>query len=61
MIYESVDAATPIRQGDIFRNVPRVDISLNRMHVVARENGNTQALELDWVDALDETYGCRGI
>lgn len=31
MIYETVDLSDPIRQGDIFFNVPRVDFSSQKI------------------------------
>jgi hypothetical protein len=34
MIYEFPDASRPIRQGDIFLGLPRIDISLNKMLLV---------------------------
>jgi hypothetical protein len=33
MIYEFPDTSIPIRQGDIFVGLPRVDISLNKVVV----------------------------
>jgi hypothetical protein len=35
MIYEFPDITAPIRQGDIFLGVPRVDISLNQVLIVS--------------------------
>jgi len=35
MIYEFPDASMPIRQGDIFIGLPRVDISLNKIIMVS--------------------------
>ncbi|MGA3079435.1 MAG: hypothetical protein ABSG56_37880 [Bryobacteraceae bacterium] len=50
MIYETVAADRPIRQGDIFRHVPRVDMSLTSLPVVeddgTREE-NWQTIELN--------------
>ena len=31
MIYETVDPLEPIRQGDIFKHVPRVDMKLSEL------------------------------
>jgi len=42
MIYEFPDISAPIRQGDIFVGLPRVDISLNKV-VVVSEAGETVA------------------
>ncbi|MCA9442137.1 MAG: hypothetical protein KC964_15130 [Candidatus Omnitrophica bacterium] len=38
MIYEYPDRDAPIRQGDIFFNVPRIEFSLEKM-VIAEEHG----------------------
>ncbi len=54
MIYERVAPATPIRQGDIFRDLPRVDVSLEMMTVIAREDGEAHPVEQDWLDALTD-------
>lgn len=52
MIYEYPESDTPIRQGDIFVGLPRVDISLREM-LLANEEGESFA---DWQDlALQET------
>lgn len=37
MIYERVEQITPVRQGDIFRNIPRLEISLAEIPVVDDE------------------------
>lgn len=46
MIYEFPDESVPIRQGDIFVGLPRVDISLNNV-VVAERSGERLA---SWVE-----------
>jgi hypothetical protein len=46
MIYTSIDSASPIRQGDIFRGIPRVDLDLSNLNVVAPD-GNIE-LDKDW-------------
>ena len=51
MIYESAPLNEPIRQGDIFRNIPRVDLSFATMAVV---DGDGQR-ELQWKDALSDS------
>lgn len=38
MIYEFPEPATPIRQGDIFRNLPRVDLSLAELSIINQRN-----------------------
>ena len=40
MIYEPVDANAPIRQGDIFKAVPRVESPLDRLAIL-KEDGTT--------------------
>jgi hypothetical protein len=56
MIYQPVDPRDPIRQGDIIRRVPRVDLSLQRMIVLSRNNGDIEHVELSWNDAIvDDT------
>lgn len=37
MIYEEADPGSPIRQGDIFRDIPRVDFSLKTVAAVDKE------------------------
>jgi hypothetical protein len=51
MIYEFPAEDAPIRQGDIFVGLPRVDISLNRLPIVD-ENG--EQLEVSWTDVAKE-------
>jgi hypothetical protein len=52
VIYEAVAPDAPIQQGDIFRSIPRVDISLLQMTVLVKENDEEEARELAWTDAL---------
>lgn len=42
MIYEFPDTSAPIRQGDIFVGIPRMDISLNKV-IIADESGERLA------------------
>jgi hypothetical protein len=42
MIYDFPDKSAPIRQGDIFVGLPRIDISLNRVLIVG-ETGERMA------------------
>jgi hypothetical protein len=50
MIYEVPDASAPIRQGDIFLGLPRIDISLNSVIVVS-ETGERIA---KWADIAQQ-------
>ncbi len=50
MIYEFPDTSTPIRQGDIFIGLPRVDISLSRV-LLATEFGQR---EVTWAEIAQE-------
>lgn len=49
MIYEPVEKGQPIRQGDIFTNIPRVGLSLNAMAVSEDDGGFSQTSWLDFV------------
>lgn len=51
MIYEAVSPGEPIRQGDIFRDIPRVDLSLRRLAVVEDDD----PIETSWAELLAET------
>jgi hypothetical protein len=48
MIYHQVNEPDPIRQGDIFLNVPRFDISLNKLPIF-EEDG---CYDLTWNDII---------
>ena len=48
LIYVAPTPDEPIRQGDIFRRLPRLDLSLTRMPVVGRDN---RIREVAWEDA----------
>ena len=50
MIYEAVNVDAPIRQGDIFHHIPRVDLSLSNIAVVDEEGQRCVA----WRDLLEE-------
>jgi hypothetical protein len=50
MIYDGVNFADPIQQGDIFRNVPRVDFSLSTIAII---DANDEARETSWREALN--------
>lgn len=52
MIYEAVVPHAPIQQGDIFRNIPRVEISLARMSILVRRDEDTDVREVAWEAAL---------
>ncbi|MBI4475931.1 MAG: hypothetical protein HY654_02090, partial [Acidobacteria bacterium] len=47
MIYSPVAPDSPVRQGDLFRNVPRVDFSLNELSVVEQ---NDTIVATRWAD-----------
>jgi hypothetical protein len=51
MIYESVQIETPIKQGDIFRGIPRVDFSLSEVAIIDDDNTPRQ---VTWKDLLSE-------
>ncbi len=57
MIYESVKIDDPIRQGDIFRNVPRVDLSLADLVVVDDDDSR----QTTWRDLVLEGSATQGI
>ena len=50
MIYEPVEYSHPIKQGDIFRDVPRVDLSISQIAVVEDD----AIRSMTWDDALAE-------
>lgn len=43
MIYESIASTEELQQGDIFRSVPRSEISLSRLAIVAEDGQTEQA------------------
>lgn len=47
MIYEFPTPDEPIRQGDIFRSMPRMDLNLSKLPVISGE----EALQSDWLRA----------
>lgn len=47
MIYETPPTNSPIRQGDIFRAIPRVDLNLSKLPVLSGD----ESLEDDWLQA----------
>jgi len=50
MIYDFPKPDEPIQQGDIFRNIPRIDFDLGRLPIV--EDSNTSIK--DWINILDK-------
>lgn len=48
MIYEYPPPGEPIRQGDIFVGLPRLDISLKKVRVVGRDNQDDSVWETSW-------------
>lgn len=57
MVYERPSPGDPIRQGDIFRDVPRVDVSLEKLHAFDEQDN---PVEGRWVDLIDG-WGCRPV
>ena len=55
MIYDDVDEKEEIRQGDIFRNLPRVDISLKEITVFAGSGDSVSVEEMSWEDVLQRS------
>lgn len=53
MIYDVVDTGAPIRQGDIFEELPRVEISLSELSVI---NDHQEAEAVTW-DAIRQNRG----
>ena len=51
MIYEFPDAGAPIRQGDIFAGLPRVDLSLKRMPLLTDDD---QKIDATWDEVADK-------
>lgn len=58
MIYESVEINDPIRQGDIFLNVPRVDLSLAEIAIV---DDHDDQLQSSWLDLIHTGNASQGI
>lgn len=52
MIYDSVRIEEPICQGDIFKNIPRVDLSLSSMSIVESAD-DEDFREIDWRDLIN--------
>ncbi len=57
MIYEPVKLDDPIRQGDIFKNVPRVDLSLANIAVVDDDDNR----QTRWRDLVLEGSATQGV
>ena len=55
MIYEAVGSTEPVRQGDIFRNIPRVDFSLSSLAII--DDKDDEPKEMEWRDALRSSPG----
>ena len=58
MVYETVDTHASIRQGDIFRDIPRADLSLGMLTVL--DDGNTLR-DRTWREVLMESDEKRGV
>lgn len=52
MIYDRIDLNDPIKQGDIFRDVPRVDVSLTELAVVEDDGVRSTT----WDDVLVDPH-----
>jgi hypothetical protein len=54
MIYEIVPDGEPLRQGDIFKQLPRVDVSLSELVVLAQdaESSEIDIRPMSWPDVL---------
>lgn len=57
MIYDQVDPSEPIRQGDIFRNVPRVDFSASRLTVLDEKD----CRQTTWIDSVEDGSATEGV
>lgn len=53
MIYDFIDANAPIRQGDIFEGLPKVEVSLAELSVI---NDRNEAEAVTW-DAIRQSGG----
>lgn len=53
MIYEVPAAGLEIRQGDIFKWIPRCELGLRPLHVVSQE-ADGQTVERDWIPLVSE-------
>jgi hypothetical protein len=49
MIYETIPADAPIQQGDVFSNIPKIEVSLASLSVALPTGGTRQ---MTWRDAL---------
>ena len=49
MIYEVVGSTEPVQQGDIFRNIPRVDFSLSSLAIIDDDN---EPKNMTWRDIV---------
>lgn len=54
MIYDYPAIDEPIRQGDIFVTLPRIDLSLSRIALIAGSSSK-EIVETNWNDVLDST------
>jgi hypothetical protein len=52
MIYEQVATVEPIRQGDIFKNLPRIDISLKEILVLGSTADSETVEQMTWEEAI---------
>lgn len=57
MIYEPVKPDDPIRQGDIFKNVPRVDLSLANLAIADDDDYS----RMEWRDLVAQGSAAQGV
>ena len=60
MIYNFPDPQAPIRQGDIFRCIPRVDLNLSALPVLS-DPGLRQVEALDWLTICHKAETTRAL
>ncbi len=58
MIYEELRPNAPIRQGDIFVKLPKVEISLERMALFTQSG---QTAELSWREVAQRGSGVTAV
>jgi hypothetical protein len=59
MIYDFPPVSDPIRQGDIFVNLPRPDFSLGKILKLVGDAGETE--EIHWSEAATENGGIEAV
>lgn len=61
MIYEFPDPESPIRQGDIFVGLPRIDLDLSKMIVVEGDSANLDSFVEPWENLTESDQPIRVI